>query len=261
MKYQFGSRVRFSETGPDGFLTIPALFDYFQDGCTFQAEQMGMGVLELKKRNRIWVTAAWQVDIARRPRLGEEILVSAIPYKIRGYVGMKNMLMETPEGEWLAWANSCWGYLNYTTGAPERLTAEDLSGFEPEPKLDMEYASRRILDPDNWEKLAPFTVLRRHLDANGHVNNCQYIHMACDYLPESISGLSGKEAAASPDAKGCLQDKNGWVCRIRAEYRMQGHVGDTFYPAAAQKDNTFHTAFFDEKGEAYAVVEFLGKQR
>ena len=239
--YQFSSRVRFSETGPDGFLTLPAVFDYFQDGCTFQAEQMGQSVPELIKKNRIWVTAAWQVVIARYPALGEEILVSAIPYKVKGFVAMKNMLMETPAGERLCWANSSWGYLNYTTGTPERLTPEDLAGFVPEEKLDMEYAPRKIREPDSFlspdfqpgKEYAPFPVLRRHLDANGHVNNCQYVHMACDYLPEDFS-----------------------VRQVRAEYRKQGRLGDIFYPAVWQQEDLFITAFFSEAGEIYAILEF-----
>ena len=233
LKYQYTSRVRFSEAGTDGCITIPAIFDYFQDGITFQEEQMGHSPLEIKKRNRVWVTAAWQVVIARRPTLGEEIVVTAIPYKVRGFVGLKNMLMESRDGERLAWANSSWGYLNYTTGMPEKLTEEDLKDFEPEPKLDMEYAPRRISEEKVWEDKDPFPILKRHLDTNSHVNNCQYIHMACDYLPETFK-----------------------VRQVRAEYRKQSRLGDVFYPAVCRRDNLFLVCFFNESREIFAITEF-----
>ena len=41
MSYSFESRVRFSEIGEDGCLTLPGVLDYFQDCCTFESEQTG----------------------------------------------------------------------------------------------------------------------------------------------------------------------------------------------------------------------------
>ena len=41
MSYSFESRVRFSEIGEKGCLTLPGVLDYFQDCCTFESEQTG----------------------------------------------------------------------------------------------------------------------------------------------------------------------------------------------------------------------------
>ena len=48
MSYSFESRVRFSEIGEDGCLTLPGILDYFQDCCTFESEQTGVGMEVLK---------------------------------------------------------------------------------------------------------------------------------------------------------------------------------------------------------------------
>lgn len=50
MKYSFTSRIRYSEIGEDGCLTLPGLINYFQDCSTFQSEAIGEGVAELKKQ-------------------------------------------------------------------------------------------------------------------------------------------------------------------------------------------------------------------
>ena len=47
----------------------------------------------------------------------------------------------------------------------------------------MEYAPRKIKLPEKWQEREPFTVQKHHLDTNHHVNNCQYVSMAQDYLP------------------------------------------------------------------------------
>ena len=63
MSYSFESRVRFSEIGEDGCLTLPGVLDYFQDCCTFHAESVGLGGDVLKARDRAWVLSSWQVIV------------------------------------------------------------------------------------------------------------------------------------------------------------------------------------------------------
>ena len=51
MNYSFNSRVRYSETGENGKLTLPGVLNYFQDCCTFHAESVGLGGDVLKARD------------------------------------------------------------------------------------------------------------------------------------------------------------------------------------------------------------------
>ena len=65
----------------------------------------------LKAQKRAWVLSAWQVIVKRYPKLGENIKVTTIPYGFRGFIGMRNFILETADGERLAWANSYWSFL------------------------------------------------------------------------------------------------------------------------------------------------------
>ena len=65
MNYSFNSRVRYSETGENGKLTLPGVLNYFQDCCTFESEQTGVGMEVLKEQKRAWVLSAWQVIVKR----------------------------------------------------------------------------------------------------------------------------------------------------------------------------------------------------
>ena len=49
--YTFDSRVRYSETGEEGLLSLPAIVDYFQDVSTFQSEDLGIGIDFLKEKD------------------------------------------------------------------------------------------------------------------------------------------------------------------------------------------------------------------
>ena len=63
MAYSFGGRVRYSEIGENGLLTLPGILNYFQDCSTFQSEESGLGIEVLKEWKRFWVLSAWQVIV------------------------------------------------------------------------------------------------------------------------------------------------------------------------------------------------------
>ena len=238
MSYQFTSRIRYSEAGQNGALTLAGLVDYFQDCCTFQSESIGQGTKPLEVRHRAWVLNAWQVVIARLPELSEEVCVTTMPYEFKGFLGMRNFIMETTAGERLAWANSSWSNINTQTGKPERLTEEDKAGYDLHERLEMDYAPRKIALPPSWEERPAFPICPHHLDTHHHVNNGQYVRMAEDFLPPGQP-----------------------VRQLRVEYKKQALLGDIFYPLIHEEPSLTTIAFADSplgeggKVEAYAVVE------
>ena len=60
--YTFDSRVRYSETGEDGLLSLPAIVDYFQDASTFQSEDLGIGIDFLKEKANTTSTRSFTRD-------------------------------------------------------------------------------------------------------------------------------------------------------------------------------------------------------
>lgn len=233
MDYSFNSRVRYSETGEDGRLTLPGVLNYFQDCSTFHAESIGLGGNVLKNRDRAWVLSSWQVVVEEYPVLGTEIRIRTAPYAFKGFMGMRNFVMETTDGKKLAWANTNWTYLTISTGIPTRLTPADTDSYVLSEKLEMDYAPRKIKLPEDMISQEAFVVQKHHLDTNHHVNNCQYVQMAMDYLPENFK-----------------------IHQMRAEYKQQARLNDVICPARAVDENKTTVLLNDQKGEPYAVVEF-----
>ncbi|MEQ2371994.1 acyl-ACP thioesterase domain-containing protein [Blautia sp. CLA-JM-H16] len=233
MSYSFESRVRFSEIGENGCLELPGILDYFQDCCTFESEETGLGMEALKARKRAWVLSSWQVIVKRYPKLGEHIKVTTIPYSFRGFMGMRNFILETAEGERLAWANSYWSHINTETGLPEKLTPADTDPYNLGEKLEMDYAPRKIALLKEVVKQEAFSVQKHHLDTNHHVNNCQYIRMAADYLPEDFV-----------------------VHQLRAEYKRQALLGNVIIPEVYAAEDKVMVILNAEDQELYAIVEF-----
>ena len=73
MKYEFDSRVRYSEVDSRGRLTWLALMDYFQDCSVFQSEMLHLGVDYLAEHHQAWVLTSWQICLNQMPKLADKV--------------------------------------------------------------------------------------------------------------------------------------------------------------------------------------------
>lgn len=232
--YKFSSCIRYSETDSRGNLSLESLLDYFQDCSTFQSEELGVGLEYLDEREMAWVLSVWQIVVERYPKLCEAVSVGTIPYEIKGPIGQRNFLMETEQGERLAYANSIWILMDMGKMRPVKATKEMLEAYRLGERLEMDYAPRRIAIPGmEGEKQEAVEIKYHHLDTNCHVNNGQYVRIAMEYLPD------------------------GFIIRqMRAEYKKQAVLGDMLYPLVYRDGVITVVSLENEAGEPYCIVEF-----
>lgn len=181
--YGYELRVGISEVNAAGKLTLPSLIDYFQNCCSFQSEDLKVGIKYLEQLNYAWVLSGWQIQVERYPDFDEVIKVATIPYEIRGFLGMRNFCVLDMYDRPIVKANSMWTLLNVEQMKPARATQEMIDAYGKNEKLQMSYAPRKIDLPETLEKLDEILVRPYHLDTNRHMNNNQYIRIAQSYLP------------------------------------------------------------------------------
>ena len=231
--YSYKSRIRYSELDETGRLRLESLLDYFQDCSTFHSEDIGLGVDYLKERNMVWVMSSWQIVAERFPGLCEMVTVGTAPYELKGFVGFRNFLMTDEGGARLACANTIWSLLDTRTGKPVRPTEEIMKGYALEPKLDMDYAPRRIQVPKELERQDDVQIRTHHLDTNHHVNNGQFVRIALDSLQKSCR-----------------------VKQLRAEYKKQVMLGDVLTPYTKEtEDGSYVIVLKDEEENVCCTVE------
>lgn len=231
--YEFNSRVRYSEIDHHGTLTLPALINYFQDCSTFQSEDVGLGTEVLKAEKRAWILSNWQVIAERYPALGERITIGTFPTEFKGLFGNRNFYIKDERGNMIAKAYSVWVFLDTETGRPVRPEEKDIKPYGMGEALDMPYEGRKISLPEETEVLEAFPVRRYHIDTNEHVNNCQYVQMALEFLPADRQ-----------------------FRQIRVEYKKSAVLGDVIYPKRSREEERTVIELCAENGRPYAVVEF-----
>ena len=237
--YSFNSRIRYSELDETGRLRLESLLDYFQDCSTFHSEDIGLGVDYLKERHLVWVMSSWQIVAHRYPKLGEMVSVGTAPYDFKGFIGYRNFHVPDREGKRLACANTIWSLLDTETGRPVKPPKDMMEGYGLEPKLDMDYAPRRISLPEDLAEGEPVQIKEHHLDTNHHVNNGQFVRIAMDSFGRKCE-----------------------VKQLRAEYKKQVILGDVLVPYTAfLEDGKYVTALKDKEGALCCIVELTEDNR
>lgn len=234
--YEFNSRVRYSEVNSEKKLTLPALLDYLQDCCSFQGEDLGIGIEYLEKEHVAWVLSSWEIEIVRYPQLGERIVVGTWPYEFKGFYGMRNFLIKDEYGEVLAKANSVWVFMDTNRMRPTRILDHVVESYRDkiEEQLAGEWGARKLAIPENGRTEEMVQVARCHIDTNHHMNNAKYVQVAEEYLPEQFV-----------------------VKRLRVEYKKSAMLGDTLTPKVTEDGDKVSVVLEDEADKPCAVVEFI----
>ena len=256
--YTFDSKIRYTECDMEGYLTIESLVDYFQDCSTFQT-QLGPATMEyLAKDGIAWVISSWHIVINRLPKLGENVTIGTVPYKLSGFLGLRNFFMDTDSGERVAIANSVWSLINLQKGTPQRVTKEIEDTYPLDKELEMEKAPRKIKIPEDAKvyKAEAKKIGQHHLDTNNHVNNGQYIRIALTACKSAALETGNDDLKALDEAREGMH--------IRAEYKQQAHLGDMIFPVIYEsKDeegrNVYVISLNDENEKPYSIVELVRK--
>ena len=231
--YEFDGRVRYSEIGHRGTMTLPALINYFQDCSIFQSETLGLGTGRLRQDKKAWVLSYWQIIVDRYPKLCEKITTGTFATAFKGLFGDRNFYMKDESGQQIACANSIWVFMDLEKGRPVRPTAEHINPYGTCEPLDMPYEERKIVLPEQSREQEPFPVRKYHIDTNEHVNNSQYVQMALEMAP------------------GDLQVK-----QVRVDYKKSAVLGDMVFPRVSEEEGRIVVELCDESVTPYAIVEF-----
>lgn len=238
MSYTLDTRVRYSQIGPDGFLTVPALVNLLQDSCAEQFEVTGRGLNWLNSMHIGWYITNWEIKIHTMPFMHERIFVRTWPYKFRGVFGYRNFCIESEFGERLAEVDSLWVLMNLRQQKPFRIPQEILESAQVSPRLDTEFTdSRNIELPEEMEEVRRLKVLPTHIDTNRHMNNARYIELSHSALPGSVK-----------------------VLRIRTKYRSPAMFGDGVVVNIGRNAAAYIVTLENPKGGIYAITEFTCKE-
>lgn len=231
--YTYQTRVRYSECGASRQAGLSHILDYLQDACTFQAEELGIGLSYMQEHKAGWVLSSWQADLLRYPGFGETLRITTWPYDFYGFMGFRNFLVTDAAGEPLVRANSVWVFMDMRKNRPVKITPEISHAYQVQERLEMEYLDRKLHNFEAGSQKPALQIPRYFIDTNHHVNNAKYILLAEELLPENFQ-----------------------AARVRAEYKKPAVYGDLLFPCIRQQADCQAVKFSDREGRPYVLMEF-----
>lgn len=240
--YEYTSRVRYSETGPDLRITLSSLINRLQDCAVFHSDSVGRGIKPVGEAENAWVIVSWQIILKKMPRLGDEITTATFARRFHGIDADRDFTVRDENGEILAYAASRWIYFHFASQMPIRVPEIEIKsygidpGIETQPGIFLHRAPRHIKIPKDMKPVTgePIAVQRYQIDNNGHVNNVQYLEMASLCVP--------------------LKRSYG---EIRVEYSHQAVLGDTLTPYIYELPDQRIVVLRNQDDKVCAITAFL----
>lgn len=130
----------------------------------------------------------WKIRVFKRPKWNTEIIVDTWPRKFNKLSTWRDFEMFDGEGNVIAIASSEWVLIDARLGKLARITEDLVKEYGlVEKSAFPDELSGKLKEPENMKKVYEYTVARRDLDTNYHVNNEIYLDFCYDAFPKGVS--------------------------------------------------------------------------
>lgn len=182
--YTLDSSVAFWAVDREQRLSLPALFQLFQEAAIKHADLYNVGSAAMLERGESWVLNRLSAQIHRYPAFEEAIRIRTWSTGIRGFRGFRELRLLAGD-KLLASASTHWLYVDMRTKALTRVPAALAQAF-PEHHDEVFHPGiehLKLSTPTEEAKACSLSLRYSDIDSNGHVNNAAYF----DYLQTALS--------------------------------------------------------------------------
>ena len=186
--FTYKYKIKYSDVGTDNTITLKALVDTLQEAAISHSEDSGYGVNNIPNTHLAWLLLNWKVEIKSYPILNDTIIVKTWPRLFDKLYSYRDFEVYDKNNNLLAIASSKWFAIDTQNKKIRKLTPEITQAYgEPVTKsVFNETFSEKIKIPKQLKLNFNYTIQRRDLDTNKHVNNLHYIDYALETLDENI---------------------------------------------------------------------------
>ena len=179
--------LKYDDIGKSNCFNIRSLVKYLGDAASAHASSVGLGLNEIPITHIAWVIVDWKIKMFSHPQYNEEIIIKTWPRVLEKFYSYRDFEVFDNNNNLIAIASSKWIMINSETKKIEKINNTVLSSYEVYKKsVFSEPLDEKPKIPDNLKLNFTYTIQRRDIDTNGHVNNLHYIDYALETLPEEV---------------------------------------------------------------------------
>lgn len=233
--YSIDNIVTTSCCDEDGKLKLFSAFQMMQDCSELWVKSEPALDQSFKDMGMTQLLASREVEIVRVPKFGEHLTTITSIYDGNQLFGFRNTFIYDSNGQpcYKTWSTGA--FVDRSSGKLKRIPEAVVKSVTIEPTKDMTYGERRIILPKSVElaKQNEVAVTHNDIDYNGHMNNANYIRIACEYLPD-----------------GFIYD------HVRIEFKAPAKYGDRITPKTILTSEGKFFVQLNIDGRVSTIIEF-----
>lgn len=178
-------RILFNDIDNNLKITDIALMRYLVEISGEHSEDVGYGLSDQKNTNVVFLLTSWKLEIFKRAELLQEITINTWAESFSHSLSIRNFEIYL-NNELIAKASTRWVLVNPSTHSILLLTGKIYNAYGPVDKKVFDKPTPKLVIPDDIHSCYEYTISRRDIDSNNHVNNLKYLELAYEVLPEVV---------------------------------------------------------------------------
>ena len=183
----YTTTCNYSDLSPNGTLSNVGFLKMFQEAASCHSAFIGYGPTDSPKTNCVWIILSWKLKVFSRPEWNTKLEIKTWANIYADTFSYRDFEIYDESHNLLAIASSKWVIVDYITRHISKIPKEVSDKFNSSNKpVFGDKVNIKLKEPVNLANSFDYTVLRRDLDTNIHVNNLNYLRFAEEALPEDI---------------------------------------------------------------------------
>ncbi|MBQ2916858.1 MAG: hypothetical protein IJE59_01570 [Clostridia bacterium] len=179
--------ITFSDIDENNQLSNKGILRIMQEIAGLHSSSLGYGLNDTPQTGFAWLLLNWKLKVFSRPKWEETLTVNTwsksmnplFAYRDIEILDSNNNLVAAGSSKWILFDINNKSLCKIPSEVKEVFPSVDKSVFE-------EKFVEKLKEPENSNFIYEYTIQRRDIDTNHHVNNLNYLDYAYQALPEDI---------------------------------------------------------------------------
>ena len=185
--YEYKAHIRYSDINENNELSDKGLINILSEAAGKHSAVVGNGLNDLEKTGITWMLLFWKVRFFKRPTWNTDLEVKTWPRSFNKISSWRDFEVYDENREKVAIATTEWVLIDVKKHGIGRITEEIINSYGITDKsVFQEEVSGKLKEEENIQATYEYTATRRDIDVNHHVNNANYLDIACEAFPNDF---------------------------------------------------------------------------
>lgn len=228
--------IEFGDIGENNSLTTKGILRFLQEIAVLASDKVGYGINNVDETHLVWILLNWKVQIFKNPIWNSKIKLKTWARNMDKFYSYRDFEMFDEKDNLICVASSKWILYNNETNSIFKVTEDMFEKYGSCEKLVFPLGfEEKLKEPENTDSSYFYTIQRRDIDTNHHVNNLNYIDFAYNAIPDEVYNTTNfrnievmyKKSAVYKEEIVCLYskvDENTHVVTIKSKDLTKLHA-------------------------------------